>query len=173
MTFQLPQAKLEQLRDRLQARGRSRRSMLLLSTVPSVIEAESVLEEYGALCEIMYLMMAADRRVLNVEREVMRGALDILSNGTVRTAHMDAMIDATARQVARHGEEFCLNRAMDALRSDPVRAETAVVLAAAVAVADAKITPEEEDLLDRLAAGLDIDAVQATRLIEDFLGDRE
>ena len=30
----------------------------------------------------------------NVEREVMRGALDILSGDRVRTAHMEAMIDA-------------------------------------------------------------------------------
>ena len=63
-----------------------------------LIEAMDILEQYGALCEALYLMMAADRRVLNVEREVMRGALDIVSDGRVRTAHMEAMIDAAARR---------------------------------------------------------------------------
>ena len=48
----------------------------------------------GAICEAMYLMMAADQRVVQAERIVLRGALDIISDGRVRTMHMEAMLDA-------------------------------------------------------------------------------
>ena len=136
--IKLPAHKLEQLRNQLQARGQ-RHSMVRPSASPNVLQAMEMLEQYGDMCDVMYLMMAADGRVLNVEREVMRGALDILSDGRIRTVHMEAMIDLCSRRVAEHGAEKSLQRAIKMLRDDPVRAETAVVLAAAVAAADAAI----------------------------------
>jgi tellurite resistance protein len=142
--------------------------MVLPSAAPNVVEAVEIVEEYGDLCEVMYLVMIADRRVLNVEREVLRGALDILSNGRVRTAHMDAMLDASARHIGKLGEEKCLARLIEVLRTDPVKAETTVVLAAVVAVADGDLTPEEEELLQKLATGLEIDEVHATQILEEL-----
>lgn len=170
MTFRLPSAKLEDLRDRLRDRGRGHKSMLLPSTAPSVIEAVEFVEEYADICQVAYLMMVADRRVLNVEREVLRGALDIVSGGRVRTAHMDAMLDASARHVAKHGKESLLTRAVESLRVDPVKAETTVVIAAVVAVADEDLKPEEEELLAHLARDLAIDESHATRLLEELRG---
>ena len=82
----LSKATLEHLRDQLRKRGQR--------TSADLIEAMQIVEEYGAICEAMYLMMAADDRVVNAEREVLRGALDVLSSGTVRTMHMEAMLDA-------------------------------------------------------------------------------
>jgi len=143
--------------------------MLLIPVArPDLIEAIEILEEYGAMCEALYLMMAADRRVLNVEREVMRGALDVLSNGRVRTAHMEAMIDAAARRSADEGEQARLLKVIDALGTDAVRAETTVLLAAAVAAADNRITPEEHRILSTLAKGLNIDEARATALLEEL-----
>src|SRR5204863_9478282 len=64
---QLPNARLISLRDALQRRGQ-RRSMVFASATPSVIEAISIADEYGALCEAMFLVMAVERRMLNVQR---------------------------------------------------------------------------------------------------------
>lgn len=142
--------------------------MVYPTAAPNVIEAIHVVEEYGALCEAMFLMMAADRRVLNVEREVLRGALDVLSDGRVRTAHMEAMLDAAAKRLAEEGFEKRLSKVIEALRDDPVRAELTLVLAAAIAAADGKIVPEEHELFDDLARGLELDASRASSILTEL-----
>jgi tellurite resistance protein len=166
--LKIPTRQLCELRDRLQARGQ-RPSMMSPRCNLDVVEAMAVVQEYGDMCEAMYLMMAADRRVRNVEREVMRGALDVLSDNRVRTAHMEAMIDASARRAARHGADACLARVIESLRCDPVRAETTVVLAAAVAVADDEVTPAEHELLRRLVTGLQLGEERANEILEELL----
>jgi tellurite resistance protein len=166
--FKLPDKKLNELRDRLRERGQ-RPSMVMPVAARDLAEALEVVEEYGVMCEAMYLMMAADRRVLNVEREVMRGALAIISNERVRTSHMEAMIDASARRVAEHGEDWCVRRVIECLREDRVLAETTVVLAAVVAAADELVTPEEHALLKKLVVGLEIDEFQGERLLDEML----
>lgn len=167
--LRLPRKKLEQLRDRLQASGR-RPSLIMPTSSPNLIEAIQILDEFGLMCEALYLVMAADRRVLNVEREVMRGALDVVSSGRVRTAHMEAMIDAAARRVAEQGELERLKRVIEALQDDPVRAEATVILAAAIAAADGVITKEEHAMLDRLADGLGVDQSRAIAALEELSG---
>lgn len=167
--IRLPRSQIEQLRDRLQASGR-RPSMILPLSSPNLIEAMQIVEEYGMMSEALYLVMAADRRVLNVEREVMRGALDVLSAGRVRTAHMEAMIDAAARRVAEQGEAERLRRVIETLQDDPVRAEATVVLSAAVAAADGVVTPEEEQMVNKLADGLGVDQSRFSKLLEHLSG---
>ncbi len=142
--------------------------MLFPVARPDLAEAMEMMRQYGAMCEALYLMMAADRRVLNVEREVLRGALDVLSRGQVRTAHMEAMIDAAARRVAEEGEEQRLARVIEVLAADPVRAETTLLLAAAVAAADSRITPEEHRVFTTLAEGLNIDDTRAGALLDEL-----
>jgi tellurite resistance protein len=167
--MRLSRTRLEQLRDQLQRRGQ-RPSMVIPVARPDLIEVMEIVEQYGAICEALFLMMAADRRMLNVEREVIRGALDVLSNGRVRTAHMEAMIDAAARRAAEEGEEQRLSKVIEVLARDPVRAETTLLLAAGVAVADKRITPEEHRVLTRLAKGLNIGEERANALLEELTG---
>jgi tellurite resistance protein len=149
----LPTARLLALRDELQRRGQ-RRSMVFPSAAPNVVEAVAVVEEYGALCEAMFLVMAVEKRMLNVQRELIRGALDVLSNGRVRSSNMDAMLDAASKHLVEDGNELRCQRIIDALRDDPVRAETLLVLAGAIAAADGKISDSEQALLDRFVEGL-------------------
>jgi hypothetical protein len=149
----LPTARLLALRDELQRRGQ-RRSMVFPSAAPNVVEAVAVVEEYGTLCEAMFLVMAVEKRMLNVQRELIRGALDVLSNGRVRSSHMDAMLDAASKHLAEDGIELRCQRIIDALRDDPVRAETMLVLAGAIAAADGKISDSEQALLDTFVDGL-------------------
>lgn len=170
--FPLHKRRLESLRDELQRRG-DRPSLNLPTARLDLVEAMSVVEEYGPLCEAMYLMMAADRKVLNVERMVLRGALDVLSGGRVRTAHMESMIDASSKRVAELGEAGCLAECINALKSDPIRAEITVVLAAAVAAADNHVSPEERALYHKLIEGLGISDERADALLSDLLKPEE
>lgn len=159
--------KLENLRERLKKLG-NRHSMRFPSASLHIVEIMTTLENYGPFCEAMYLMMAADGRVLNVEREVLRGALEIVGSGQVRTAHMEAMLDAAAKASATQGTERRLEAVVDALRGDPIKAELCVVMCAAIAVADEQVTDEEQELLERLAKGLGITESAANRLLHDL-----
>ncbi|MBI2391907.1 MAG: hypothetical protein HYV09_20115 [Deltaproteobacteria bacterium] len=167
--LKLTRVRLEHLRDQLRARGQ-RPSIVMTGprTSAELIEAMSLVEEYGPICEAMYLMMSADHRVVNAEREVLRGALDVLSGGRVRTIHMEAMLDAAARRCATEGREARLRKVVDQLQGDPMRAEATVVLAAAVAAADALIVPEESAVLEAMFKGLGIDAKRANELLESL-----
>lgn len=159
--------KLEGLRDRLQQLG-NRNSMRFPSASLDIVEVMTTLEKYGPMCEAMYLMMAADGRVLNVERQVLRGALEIVAKGQVRTAHMEAMLDAAAKASAKEGTERRLQAVIESLHDDPVKSELAVVLCAAVALADDKVTEAEHQFLERFAAGLGITEQAANRLLADL-----
>lgn len=163
----LEKSTLTRLRDKLRERGQ-RPSVVLPggNLPPSAVELLQVTAEYGALCEAMYLMMAADGRVLGVEREVLKGALRMLSDDAVRGVHIEAMIDAAAKKMAATSRDERLAAVVKALQDDPVRAEVALVLAAAVAFADDNFAPEESALLDELAEGLDIEGARVDELIE-------
>ncbi len=156
---------LEHLRDQLRERGQRPSIAFGPQTSTDLIEAIHIVEEYGAMCEAMYLMMAVDNRVVNAEREVLRGALDVLSSGRVRTVHMEAMLDSAARKIASDGAKRRLEKVIDALKDDPARAEATVILAAAVAAADSRIVPEEHALLNELFRGLGIDQAKADEIL--------
>jgi tellurite resistance protein len=158
---------LDPLRDALRERG-APPSIVVPSGANSqeLVDALQLVEAWGAFVEAIYLMMAADRRVMNVEREVLRGALLVLSDERVRTRHMEAMLDAATRRVAADGTEKRLAAVIAVLRENKTMAESAVVVAAAVAAADQRIVPEEHALLGELARGLGVDEAHAEALLE-------
>jgi tellurite resistance protein len=168
--LKLTRTKLDPLREALRERG-ARPSVVMTApagggTSPTeLIDALRLVEEWGAFVEAMYLMMAADRRVMNVEREVLRGALLLLSEERVRTRHMEAMLDAAMRKVMVEGPEKRLEAVIEALQGNQPRAESAVIVAAAIAAADLRIVPEEHALLAQLARGLGIDEARADALL--------
>lgn len=158
-------SRLEHLRDALRARGQ-RPSILMPSA--QLAEAMDLVEQWGSFVELMYLVMASDRRVKNVEREVLRGALAVLSNEAVRTRHMEAMLDAAARSVAAEGTEARLTKVLTNLAQDSARAESAAVVAAAVAAADDRYVFEESEMMKRIVRDLGIDQTRATEILADL-----
>ena len=165
----LTREKLDPLREALRERG-ARPSIVVpaIANGQELVEALRLVEEWGAFVEAIYLMMAADQRVMNVEREVLRGALLLLSDDRVRTRHMEAMLDAAMRRVMAEGPEKRLAAVIEALRGDPARAESALVVAAAVAAADQRVVPEEHALLAALARGFGIDEVRAEAMLDEM-----
>ncbi len=174
----LSNSTLQRLRDQLRKRGQ-RPSVALPGPPLSGDAAQAMLAvaEYGPLCEAMYLMMAADGRVTNDERDVLKGALRNLSDDQLRGDQIEALLEAAAKQVAERGREERMKEVILALHEDPARAEVAFVLAAAIAFADNAIADQENETLNDLAEGLGIDESKATQLLDsveaDLAGGRE
>jgi tellurite resistance protein len=163
----LSNSTLARLRDQLQARGQ-RPSVVAPdpSMPPESVELLNVLAEYGPLCEAMYLMMSADGRISNDEREVLKGALRNLSGDAIRTVHIEAMLDDAGKKVTDEGREKRMKEVIEGLHEDRARAEVAFVLAAAIAFADNAIADEENETLNTLAEGLGIDDARANELLD-------
>ena len=148
---------LTRLRDKLRDRGQ-RPSVTPPGNLPlAALELLQVSMEYGPLCEAMYLMMAADERVLNVERDVLKGAMRTLTDDSVRGVHIEALLDNAAKRLAAEGRDTRLKVVIDALREDPVTAEVAYVLASAIAMADDNLDERERVMLEQLSHGLGLD----------------
>jgi tellurite resistance protein len=167
----LSNSTLQRLRDQLRERGQRPSIVMEGGLSPEAAEGLAIVAEYGALSEAMYLMMSADGTVSNDEREVLRGALRALSTDTIRSAHIEALLDSAAKQVAEHGREKRMAEVIEQLHGDPARAEVAFVLAAAIAFADNAIADEENDTLNTLAEGLGIDEARATALLDGVEAD--
>ncbi|MBX3207897.1 MAG: TerB family tellurite resistance protein [Labilithrix sp.] len=168
----LSNSTLGRLRDQLQQRGQ-RPSIVAgdPNMSPDALELMNVLAEYGPLCEAMYLMMSADGKIGNDEREVLKGALRNLAGDAIRTAHMEAMLDAAGKSVADQGRTARMQEVVSQLHEDRARAEVAFVLAAAIAFADNAIADEENETLNQLAEGLGIDEARANQLLDDVEAD--
>lgn len=160
------------LRDQLRTRGQ-RPSVALGDgkMTPEQAETATVIAEYGPICEAMYLMMSADGTISAEEREVLRGALRNLSGDTVRSAHIETMLDAAAKAAEAEGRDARLRDVIGALHEDPARAEVAFVLAAAIAFADSAIADEENETLNLLAEGFGIDDARANELLDSVEAD--
>jgi tellurite resistance protein len=163
----LSNSTLARLRDQLQARGQ-RPSIVAPQPgmTPDTVEMLNVVAEYGPLCEAMYLMMSADGRITNDEREVLKGALRNLSGDTIRSAHIESLLDTSGKKVVDHGRDKCLAEVISSLQDDKARGEVTFILAAAVAFADNAIADEENETLNALAEGLGIDEGRANELLD-------
>jgi tellurite resistance protein len=169
----LSNSAVARLRDRLRAHGR-RPSVVMNApgeTDLEAIELRNTASEYGAFCEAMYLMMSADGAITSDERDVLKGALRSLSDGSVRSGHIDALLDQAARDVAEQGRDARLRHVIGRLHEDSVRSEVAFMLAAAVAFADNAIADEENETLVAFAEGLGIDEARADELLDSVEAD--
>jgi uncharacterized tellurite resistance protein B-like protein len=166
----LSNSTVARLRDQLRLKGQ-RPSIAAMGLDPEAAANAAVMAQYGPICEAMYLMMSADGTISTEEREVLRGALRNLSEDSIHSAHIDAMLDAAAKAVTEQGRDARLQEVVDHLADDPARAEVAFVLAAAIAFADSAIADEENETLDRFAEGLGIDEARANELLDSVEAD--
>ena len=116
-------------------------------------------------------MMSADGKISGEERDVLKGALRNLSGDTVRSVHIEAMLDRAAEEAAEHGRDARLRDVVEHLHEDGARAEVAFVLAAAIAFADSAIADEENETLNLLAEGLGISEARADELLDSVESD--
>jgi uncharacterized tellurite resistance protein B-like protein len=166
----LSNSTVARLRDQLRLRGQ-RPSIAINGLDPEAAELATIIAQYGAISEAMYLMMSADGKISAEEREVLRGALRNLSEDTIHSAHIEAMLDAAAKAAAEQGRDARLKDVIAQLVDDPARSEVAFVLAAAIAFADSAIADEENETLDQFAEGLGIDEARANELLDSVEAD--
>jgi uncharacterized tellurite resistance protein B-like protein len=123
--------------------------------------------EFGPLCEAMYLMMVADGDISGIERDVLRGALRNLSDGQLRSAEIEGLVEQAARNVKAEGKDARLKAVAQEIAADRSRAEVALVLAAAIAFADNAIADDENETLNAFAEAIGIDDDRAEKLFDD------
>jgi uncharacterized tellurite resistance protein B-like protein len=169
----LSNSTIARLRDQLRTRGQ--RPSVALSDAstrePQDAELAVVSAEYGPICEAMYLMMSADGKISGEERDVLKGALRNLSGDTIRSVHIEALLDRAAKDASEQGRDARLRDVVGHLHEDVARAEVAFVLAAAIAFADSAIADEENETLNLLAEGLGISESRADELLDSVESD--
>jgi tellurite resistance protein len=119
---------------------------------------------FEALFEAMYLMMVADGQVAESEREVLRGAVRSLTLNTVRSVHIDKLLEHCDERAAE-GPSARIRALAPTLSEDPALAEAAFSLASAVAFADNSIDDSENELINELAEALGIETERAEELL--------
>lgn len=127
---------------------------------------------FEALFEAMYLMVVADGNVADVEREVLRGAVRGLTDGKVRTAHIEQLFEQCG-ELSKQGVTARLAAIAPVLKEDPALTEAAFSLASAIAFADSEIQDEENDLINLLAESLEIPPERAEELLNQLEQDTE
>src|SRR3954467_2236260 len=135
-------ATIERLRDALLHSGR--RPSMVASSAYETLTREGVLppEEVGSinrvgpLAETMFLMMAADGTLAEIERDAVRGAIRGLTDDLLRSGTINVMFETYERRLAESGRDARLHEIADEIAEDPNEAEGAFALAAAVALAD-------------------------------------
>lgn len=165
---------ITRLRDRLKETGS--RPSLVIASGDGVLAKAGVLppEEQAAVAsvepvlEMMFLMMAADGKLSDEERVVVRGAVRELTEGFVRSATLNALIEGLETVLARDGQEARLNSVVEMLQEDVPGAESAFVLAAAVAYADEQIDDRENELLNTFAEKAGISGERANELLDEL-----
>lgn len=156
--------RIERLRDRLLSRGPPS-----LSERPpgsgATPESRAAYQRIRPLAEAMYLVMSVDRRVSDVERRALRGAIRTLTDDELGTQAMEAMIAEFEAALGRDGLELRLDAVASALYGDREDRELAIALSAAVAVADADLDPAEQHTIEALAERLGIAGARLETLL--------
>jgi tellurite resistance protein len=157
------------LRDRLKERGE--RPSLFAMDLKALTQSDvppDVLLRFDALCEAMFLMAMADGKMDPAEEDTLRGAIRELSDGTVRSVHIQSMIQGAQQRLAVEGQAARIKAVAEKLHDDPPTAEAAFALAAAIAFADDEIADEENELLNEFADALGLEAEVAEKLLDEL-----
>ena len=177
--MKLQTATIERLRDALLHSGR--RPSIVPSSAYETLTREGLLtpEEVGSihlvgpLAETMFLMMAADGVLADVEQDAVRGAIRTLTNDVLRTGTINVMLEGYAKRLADSGREARLQEIAEEIAEDPHQAEGAFALAAAVALADDHVRDEENEFINRLAEWFGISEDRTTQILDQLEDERE
>ncbi len=167
-------ATIEALRDALLVSGRE--PTPVVSSAYDVLTREGLLspQEMDALysvdatAETLFLMSAADDRVLEEEVLAVRGAIRALTNDVLHPKTIDVMLENYSSNLGQYGRDARLQAIGESLQRRPEEAENAFALAAAVAVADQELASQEQDLILKLASWFGIRAELAQKIISQL-----
>ena len=172
-------ATIERLRDALLKSGR-RPSMVASSAYETLTRAGLLTpEEVGSinriepLAETMFLMMAADGKLAEVERDAVRGAIRGLTDDLLRSGTINVMFETFGKRLAESGRDARLQEIAEEIAEDPNEAEGAFLLAAAVALADEHVSGEENAFINQLAEWFGISELRAAEILDQLEDDQK
>jgi tellurite resistance protein len=157
-----------------------RRPSVVLSSAYETLTREGMLspEESAALtrvdplAETMFLMMSADGKIADEERDAVRGAIRGLTDNLLRSGTINVMLENYQQRLAEQGRDARLHEIAEEISEEPSEAEGAFALAAAVALADNEIADEENEFINQLADWFGIADDRATELLDQLEEDR-
>jgi tellurite resistance protein len=166
------------LRDALLQSGR--RPSLVASSAYETLTREGLLsaDEVGALnrvdplAETMFLMMSADGKVTETERDAVRGAIRGLTGDGLRSGTIKVMLENYELRVREEGRDERLRQIAETIAEEPTEAESAFALAAAVALADDEVADEENALINQLAEWLGISPERTAEILDQLEEDQ-
>jgi len=172
-------ATIERLRDALLQGGR--RPTMVSSSAYETLAREGLLtpEEVGSinrvgpLAETLFLMMAADGTLAETEKDAIRGAIRGLTDNLLRSGTINVMLETYAQRLLQSGRDARLHEVAEELAEDPIEAEGAFALAAAVALADDDVSDEENAFINQLAEWFGISSERAAEILDQLAEDRE
>jgi uncharacterized tellurite resistance protein B-like protein len=135
-------------------------------------EEAHALSRVEPLAEIMFLMMSADGKVEDEERDAVRGAIRGLSNDALRSGTINVMFESFLERLGEQGRDRRLHEIAEELADHPADAESAFALAAAIALADDDVAEEENTFINQLAEWLQISGSRASELLDQLDEDR-
>ncbi len=136
-------------------------------------EEMTALSRVDPLAETMFLMMAADGKVAEAEKDAVRGAIRGLTDNLIRSGTINVMLENYQQKLETEGREARLQEIAEAIADEPSDAEGAFALAAAVALADDEVAEEENELINQLADWFGISEERAAELLDQLDHDRE
>jgi tellurite resistance protein len=158
---------IRRLRDGLVKRGSISNDAELDADMP-VLYQQAVLERFTPFAETMYLMMLIDGHADSVELDAIRGAMQILTDGTLDNEVLNGVFKRCAKKAEEYGVEGRLQFIGAHLSTDRVDRETAFSLAAAVAIADNKLEEVEIALMESIAEWYGISSKRCKEILQDL-----
>ncbi len=170
---------IRRLRDALLQSGR--RPSVVLSTAYETLARQGMLspEESAALnrvdplAETMFLMMSADGKVEDTERDAVRGAIRGLTDNLLRSGTINVMLENYEKRLSEQGRDARLQEIADEIAEEPTEAEGAFALAAAVALADDEIADAENEFINQLAEWFGISEDRANEILDQLDEDQD
>lgn len=172
-------ATIRRLSDALLQSGR-RPSVVLSSAYETLTRAGMLSPEEVAainrvdpLAETMFLMMSADGKVAEEERDAVRGAIRGLTDNLIRSGTINVMLENYQARLSEDGKDERLRQIADEIADEPSEAEGAFALAAAVALADEEVADEENALINQLAEWFGIPPTRADEILDQLQDDAD
>ncbi|HET9954297.1 MAG TPA: TerB family tellurite resistance protein [Polyangiaceae bacterium] len=165
---------IARLRDALLESGR--RPTLVTSSAYETLARQGLLspEELTALArvepvaELMFLMMAADGNVHELERDALRGAIRGLAGDTLRSGIIQVMLESFEERLRNQGRLQRLHELAEELSEERADAESAFTLAAAIALADDHVADAENEFLNQVAEWLGLSTERANQVLDQL-----
>ncbi len=171
----IPTKTILRIRDHLLAVGQEKPSTAAKSgDMTHPLEGDDEAKRlFDAVTEAMFLMIASDEKIEDVERNAFRGGLRELTANEMPDGLIEQFLQRFEGSLKSEGLQPRLAAVCKVLKDSEEAAEAAFVLMAALAFADDEIADEENALLNSLAGQLNISETRAGELLDQLEQDGE